>query len=83
MENPTSCLPAVSTTIGVAANPASGWSVLSKTLKLDGELHGTSLHGAELEPGSNHTVTGTVKFRNGGQTRTVTAQLSFTSCPAI
>lgn len=80
---PVSCLPAVQTTIGVSAKGLNGWSVVSKTLKLDGSVHGTGLNGAGLSPGSSHTVTGTAKFKKGGQTRTVSAQLGFTSCPSI
>lgn len=80
---PVSCLPAVQTTIGVSAKGLNGWSVVSKTLKLDGSVHGTGLNGAGLSPGSSHTVAGTVKFKKGGQTKTVTAQLGFTSCPSI
>ncbi len=80
---PVSCLPAVQTTIGVSAKPASGWSVINKTLKLDGAVHGTGLNGSELDPGSNHTVSGTVKFKKGGQTKTVTAQLSFAACVTL
>lgn len=83
VSGPVSCLPAVQTTIGVSANPAAGWSVVSKVLKLDGSVHGSSLNGASLEAGSSHTVTGTVKFKKGGQTKTVTAQLGFLSCPSI
>jgi len=78
---PVSCLPAVSTTIGVKASGRNGWSLLSKALKLDGSLHATGLNGANLAPGSTHTVTGSAKFRKSGVTRSLSASLTFKSCP--
>jgi hypothetical protein len=78
---PVSCLPAVSTAIGVKASGRNGWSLLSKTLKLDGSLHATGLNGANLAPGSTHTVTGSAKFRKNGVTRSLSASLTFKSCP--
>lgn len=81
VKGPVSCLPAVQTSIGVTASGKNGWSVVGKTLKLDGAVHGTGLNGAGLAAGSTHTVAGTATFAKSGQHRTLTATLSFKACP--
>lgn len=79
---PVSCLPAVQADDGVKADPAPGWSVVSKALLLDGDAQGGTLHGESLAPGSAHTLTGVATFARDGDKRTVKAKLTFRACPA-
>jgi hypothetical protein len=79
---PASCLPPVNVKVGVKGKPASNWHVTASTLRLGTKvLHSTTLNGASLKPGATYTLSGTVKFANGGAHSTVTAQLKFRSCP--
>ena len=79
---PASCLPAVLIKVGVKGSPAKNWHVVSSTLRLNTSvLTTTMLPGALLSPGGKYTLSGTVKFANGGAHTTVTAQLKFRSCP--
>jgi hypothetical protein len=80
---PASCLPAVLIKIGVKASPAKNWHVVSSTLRLGTSvLHTTTLPGALLSPGGKYTLSGAVKFADGGAHTTVTAKLKFRSCPS-
>ena len=79
---PASCLPPVNINVGVKGSPAKNWHVTASTLRLGHKvLHSTTLNGASLKPGATYTLSGTVKFTNGGSHSTVTAQLKFRSCP--
>jgi hypothetical protein len=79
---PASCLPAVLIKVGVKGSPAKNWHVVSSTLRLNTSvLTTTMLPGALLSPGGKYTLSGTVKFADGGAHTTVTAQLKFRSCP--
>ena len=56
--------------------------MVSSTLRLNTSvLTTTMLPGALLSPGGKYTLSGTVKFADGGAHSTVTAQLKFRSCP--
>ncbi len=79
---PQSCLPPVDVAVGVGGKPASGWRVTSKALKLGNTtLHSNTLNGASLTAGNTYHLTGTVQFANGSSHVTVSAQLTFKSCP--
>jgi hypothetical protein len=79
---PASCLPATDIKVGVQGKPARNWHVTASTLRLGTKiLHSNTLNGASLKPGATYTLSGTVKFANGGSHATVTAQLKFRSCP--
>jgi hypothetical protein len=77
---PTSCLPAVDTTVSEAAKRASGWSVVHTSLTRDGSSQAALLHGERLAPGSTHTLTGKVVFAKGAKRATSVAKLTFTAC---
>ena len=80
---PQSCLPPVDIAVGVQGSHASGWSVAGKSLKLGNTtLHSSTLNGASLTAGHTYHLTGTVKFSNGSSHVTVSAQLTFRTCPA-
>jgi hypothetical protein len=82
LSGPDSCLPPVDLGVGVKGSPAAHWRVAGRTLRLGAStLHGTTLHGSSLTPGKKYTLTGSVAFANGGSRRTVTASLTFRSCP--
>ncbi len=79
---PASCLPPVSTAIGVKGSAAAHWRVVSSSLRLGGKtLHAKTLDGSSLKAGTSYTLTGTATFANGGSRRTVTATLKFRTCP--
>jgi hypothetical protein len=79
---PASCLPAVIIKIGVKGSPAENWHVVTSSLRLNTSvLTTTMLPGALLSPGGKYTLSGTVKFADGGAHTTVTAKLKFRSCP--
>jgi hypothetical protein len=79
---PASCLPPVDVKVGVHGKPAKNWHVTASTLRLGHKvLHSTTLNGGALKPGGTYTLSGTVKFANGGSHAIVTAQLKFRSCP--
>jgi hypothetical protein len=82
VSGPQSCLPPVDVKVGVKASPAKGWHAVSSVLRLGSTvLHSATLNGAALKAGSSYTLSGTVKFANGGAHATVTAKLKFKSCP--
>ena len=82
LTGPASCLPPVDVKVGVKGSPASGWSVVSKALRLGTKLlSSTTLHGATLTPATAYTLHGSVTFGSGGSRRTVTASLTVRSCP--
>ncbi len=82
VSGPASCLPPVDIAVGVKGKPARNWHVVSRTLHFGSSvLHSATLHGGTLTPGKFYTLTGTVKFANGGSHVTVTAKLKFRSCP--
>src|SRR4029077_1824319 len=67
LTGPASCLPPVGIPAQVAGTPATGWTVTSSSLALDGTaLGGTTLDGSALTAGTSHTLTGTVTFTKGG-----------------
>lgn len=79
---PASCLPPVNVKVSVKGKPAKNWRVVASTLRLGSSvLHSTTLNGGGLTPGKSYTLSGTVKFANGGAHSTVTASLKFRSCP--
>jgi hypothetical protein len=79
---PTSCLPPVDTAVGVKGHPAKHWHVVSSVLRLGSTvLHSATLRGGTLKAGARYTLSGTVRFANGGSHVTVTATLKFRSCP--
>jgi hypothetical protein len=81
LHGPASCLPPVNVGIGVSGSPARGGRVIRKVLRLNGRALGsTTLRGGTLVAGRRYTLTGSVTF-SGGSRRTVTAQLTFRSCP--
>ena len=63
-------------------NPAQGWTVASKQLKLDGDTVGSpvKIDGEKLKAGSKHVLKGKAVFRRGGDNVTVTESLSFEAC---
>jgi hypothetical protein len=82
VSGPQSCLPPAEVKVGVKANPAKGWHAVSSVLRLGSTvLHSATLNGAALKAGSSYTLSGTVKFADGGAHTTVTAKLKFKSCP--
>ena len=79
---PASCLPPVDIAVGVKGKPARHWRVVSSVLRLGGTvLTGRTLHGSTLRAGARYTLSGTVRFANGGARVTVRATLKFRSCP--
>ena len=76
---PVSCLPVSSAKAKVKAKAAKGWSVASRSLKLDGKNKGTSvsIDGSKLAAGSKHKLVGTAVFKKGGQRSTATKRYSF------
>ena len=80
LSGPASCLPPVNLTIGVKGSPAPHGRVIRKTLTLNGRAQSTTLRGGSLTAGARYTLRGSVTF-SGGSRRTVTAQLTFRSCP--
>lgn len=78
---PTSCLPPVNVAVGVGAKAAPGWTVLGKSVKLNGATVGATLKGAGLAPGKTYTLTGTVTFGKGSSRSIGRAVLKFRSCP--
>lgn len=78
---PTSCLPPVLVHVKVGANPARGWKVASRTLKLGARtVHGRRIDGATLAPGKRYTLNGRVAFKKGSHHSTIMAALTFTTC---
>lgn len=56
--------------------------MVSDVLKLGGTvLHSKTLRGGALKAGAHYTLSGTVRFANGGSHVTITATLKFRSCP--
>jgi hypothetical protein len=79
---PTSCLPPVDVAVGVKARPARHWHVVSSVLRLGSTvLHSKTLRGGTLKAGAHYTLSGTVRFANGGSHVSVRATLKFRSCP--
>ncbi|HWF80513.1 MAG TPA: hypothetical protein VN695_07995 [Streptosporangiaceae bacterium] len=82
VRGPASCLPPVDVPVGVSAKPARNWHVVSKALRLGGSvLHSRTLRGGALKAGARYTLSGIVRFANGGSHVTITAALKFRSCP--
>jgi hypothetical protein len=82
LSGPQSCLPPVDIAVGVKAQPAKHWHVVSKVIRVGSTVvHSALLNGAALTASKSYTLSGTVKFANGGSHETVTASLKFTSCP--
>ena len=82
VHGPESCLPPVDVAVGIGARPARHWHVVSKTLRLGGSvLRSATLHGTGLKAGKTYTLSGTVRFASGGSRVSVTAKLTFRSCP--
>ncbi len=82
LSGPASCLPPVAIKVGVKGKPARNWHVASSTLKLGNSvLHSAVLNGGSLTPGKVYTLTGTVHFTGSGAHVTLTASLSFRTCP--
>jgi hypothetical protein len=78
---PASCLPPENVSVKAGGSAAKHWHVVSATLRLNGNKHGTTLHGASLTPGRSYKLTATVTFANGGSRHTATASYTFRSCP--
>jgi len=78
---PASCLPPVDLSVSVAGEPASGWRVAAKSLRLNGTAMGAVLHGAGLTAGKSYTLTGTVTFARGSARATYRDLLGFRTCP--
>ncbi|HVB41601.1 MAG TPA: hypothetical protein VNF47_02690 [Streptosporangiaceae bacterium] len=79
---PASCLPPADIAVAVKGSPARFWRVVGKVLRLNGRrLNSTILHGGNLVPGARYTLRGSVTFVRGGARLTVTAALTFRSCP--
>lgn len=77
---PVSCMPAVDLAVGVKGKGRSGWSVVSRSLRLDGANQGRTLRGASLRAGTTHALVGKVVFAKGGSRKTVTATVGFRAC---
>jgi hypothetical protein len=79
---PVSCLPVVTVRGKLKTDPAKGWDVVSKQLSLDGDDVNSpvKINGERLAAGSKHVLKGKAVFRRGGQSVTVTEQLSFKAC---
>jgi hypothetical protein len=82
VSGPVSCLPVVTTPVGVAAASAAHWQVLTKALTLSGKNQGSVINGARLRPGASYKLVGTVTFGDGQRRLTVKAVLGFKACPA-
>ncbi len=82
VQGPVSCLPVVTVKGRLKTNPAKGWSVVSKQLKLDGDnvANPVKIDGEKLASGSTHQLVGKAVFRKGGQQVTVTKKFSFKVC---
>jgi hypothetical protein len=78
---PTSCQPADAIPVAVEGHAKPGWAVHSRVLKLAGKKVGHSLNGAALKAGKKYALKGTVVFSNGHSRSTVSATLTFKSCP--
>jgi hypothetical protein len=78
---PASCLPPVDIKVGVKGKPAKNWHVVASTLRLGHKVLHSTLNGGALKPGATYTLSGTVRFADGGSHAIVTAQLKFRSCP--
>jgi hypothetical protein len=79
---PASCLPPVDIAVGVKGKPTRHWHVVTTVLRLGSTvLHGETLPGGTLKAGAHYTLSGTVRFADGGAHVTVTASLRFRSCP--
>jgi hypothetical protein len=82
LKGPATCLPPVSVPVKVTGVPAAHWKVTSSTLTLGGKtITGKTLDGSTLTAGKSYTLTGQVAFADGGTKQTVTATLTFKSCP--
>ena len=79
---PASCLPVVTVRGKVKTNPAKGWNLASRQLKLDGDNVNSpvKIDGAKLAAGSKHVLLGKGVFKKGNQTVTVTKKFRFTAC---
>jgi len=65
----------------VTGSPAPHWRVVSRSLRLGGKALSSTLNGASLAAGVSDTLSGRVVFGDGGARRTVTAELTFRTCP--
>lgn len=82
LKGPASCLPPVSIPVKVSGVPAAHWTVSSSTLSFNGKtITGKTLDGSTLTAGKSYTLTGQVNFANGASKDSVTASLTFKSCP--
>jgi hypothetical protein len=81
LTGPASCLTPATVHVGVTGSPAAHWRVLSRSVRLHGKALGTALNGASLTAGASEDLTGRVVFADGGARRTVTATLTFRTCP--
>jgi hypothetical protein len=78
---PVGCLTPVSYKAIARATAARGWSVVSRSLKLDGVNKGADevIDGEKLSSGS-HTLIAKAVFRKGGQRATATKKVTFKVC---
>ena len=67
----------------VKTDPAQGWNLVSRQLKLDGDVVDSpvEINGEKLATGSDHVLLGKGVFRRGNDTVTVTEKLKFEACP--
>ncbi len=81
LTGPTTCLPMASVHVAVKGKPAAGWRARSKVMHLGSRKQGSSLNGSSLAPHHAYTLTGRVVFSKANARSTVTATLSFKTCP--
>ena len=79
---PVSCLPVVTVKGRLKTDPAQGWNVVSKSLKLDGDDvdNPVKIDGEKLAAGSEHVLLGKGVFKKGNDTVTVTKKFKFKAC---
>jgi hypothetical protein len=77
---PATCLPPVTTKVGLAADGKNGWRVDRKTLELDNKDVGGKIDGADLKGGEKYVLSGSVRFVRQGQDKTITVKHRFRTC---
>jgi hypothetical protein len=82
VSGPASCLPVVTVKGKLKTNPAKGWDLVSRQLKLDGDNVDSpvKIDGEKLAAGSKHVLLGKGVFKKGNQTVTVTKKFRFKAC---
>jgi hypothetical protein len=82
VSGPASCLPVVTVKGKLKTNPAQGWDLVSRQLKLDGDNVNSpvKINGEKLAAGSQHKLVGKAVFRKGGQQVSVTKSFGFKAC---